>query len=110
MNDSSSPRSRWPWVVGAACWLILLIVLILRRGDEGSASSTDSASGPPPMAGDNSSERGGPLLRGASKGNGVLTAEEIVAGKVKQFARSRREFVRLLARRANKEVPSEVER
>jgi tetratricopeptide (TPR) repeat protein len=110
MNDSSLPRSRWPWVIGAACWVILLIVLLLRRGDEKSTSSTDSASGPPPMAGDNSSESGSPLSRRASKGNGVHTAEEIVAGKVKQFARSRREFVRLLARRANKEVPSEVER
>ena len=111
MNDSSSPRprSRWPWVTGALCWLILLIVLLLRQGDEKSTSSTDSANGPPPVAGDSSSESGGPPLRRASKGDGVLTAEEIVAGKVKQFARSRREFVRMLARRASKEVPSEVE-
>jgi hypothetical protein len=110
MKDSSPPRSRWAWVVGAACWVILLVVLLLRRGDEKSASSADSASGPPPVAGVNSSQGAGPLFRRGSKGSGVLTAEEVVAGKVKQFARSRREFVRLLARRANKEVPSEVER
>src|SRR6185503_6191830 len=111
MNHSNSPgsRSRWPWVVGAACGLILLIVLLLRRGDEKSTRSADSASGPP-MAGGNSSEIGDSLLRRAAKGKGALTAEEIVAGKVKQFARSRREFVRAMARRANKEVPGEVER
>ena len=112
MNHSNSPgsRSRWPWVVGAACWVILLILLLLRRGDDSATRLAESASSPTPAVGANSSEIGDSLLRRAAKGKGALTAEEIVASKVKQFARSRREFVRLLARRANKEVPSEVER
>lgn len=114
MNHSSSSdtfrsRSRWPWVVGAACWITLLIVLLLRRGGEPSARLADSASSHIQTARTHSSEIGGPLLRRASKGKAALAAEEIVAGKVKQFARSRREFVRALARRANKDVPSEVE-
>ena len=39
-----------------------------------------------------------------------LTAEEIVANKVRQFGRSRREMVRAIARRSQKEVPSEVDK
>src|SRR5215208_1794814 len=111
MNDSSSPgsRSRWPWIIGAACWLILFIVLLLRRGEEPSARLAESASSQTQTAA-NPSEIGDSLLRRASRSKGALTAEEVVAGKVKQFARSRREFVRLLARRANKDVPSEVEK
>ena len=38
------------------------------------------------------------------------TAEEIVAGKLLQFARSRRELARAMARRKGVEVPSDVER
>lgn len=38
-----------------------------------------------------------------------MTAEEIVSSKVRQFARSRREFAYEMARRANKAVPKEVE-
>jgi len=37
------------------------------------------------------------------------TAEEIVAGKVIQFGRSRREIVRSIARRTQKPIPAEVE-
>ena len=38
------------------------------------------------------------------------TAEEIVAGKVNQFARSRRDIARAIGRRAKRDVPPEVER
>jgi tetratricopeptide (TPR) repeat protein len=37
------------------------------------------------------------------------TAEEIVAGKVLQFGRSRRELVREISRRTGKKIPAEVE-
>jgi hypothetical protein len=40
----------------------------------------------------------------------VFSAEEIVAGKVRQFAQLRRDLIRKIGRRLNKEVPSEVER
>jgi hypothetical protein len=39
----------------------------------------------------------------------AATAEEIVAGKLKQFASSRRDMAHALARRAGIAVPSEVE-
>ncbi len=48
--------------------------------------------------------------RARSVGEPPHTAEEIVAGKVGQFARSRRDLVQAAARRAHKEVPSEVEK
>jgi hypothetical protein len=38
------------------------------------------------------------------------TAEEVVAGKVNQFGRSRRKIVRAIGGRLKKEVPSEVEK
>lgn len=38
------------------------------------------------------------------------TAEEIVAGKVRAFGRSRHELVRTIARRSQKEIPAEIER
>ena len=37
------------------------------------------------------------------------TAEEIVASKVRQFGRNRREIIRKIARRTGKEIPAEVE-
>src|SRR5262249_49717063 len=45
----------------------------------------------------------------ASPSAAAPTAEEIVAGKVSQFGNSRRDLVRAIARRAGKDVPSEVE-
>ena len=40
----------------------------------------------------------------------MQTAEEIVAGKVARFGRSRHEMVREIARRRQKEIPSEVDK
>jgi hypothetical protein len=49
---------------------------------------------------------------GQHRSNSTTTAttEEIVASKVSQFARSRRELVRAIGRRLKKEVPPEVDR
>src|SRR5262245_36356773 len=38
------------------------------------------------------------------------TVEEVVASKVSRFGRTRRQLVRAIARRSNKDVPPEVER
>src|SRR6478736_9339609 len=45
-----------------------------------------------------------PSLRRPNAGQ-TLTAEEIVANKVAQFTRKRRELVWVIAKRSNKEVP-----
>jgi hypothetical protein len=90
--------------------LIVLMTLLFRRGDNLMTNATNAsgrfAAAPPSDA---RAEAGVELYRRAPLGKGALTAEEIVASKVKQFARSRRDIVRALGRRANKEVPSEVE-
>jgi hypothetical protein len=49
------------------------------------------------------------VLRGVST-EPAPTAEQIVAGKVRQFGRNRRELVRAVARRSEKVVPTEVEK
>lgn len=49
------------------------------------------------------------MLR-SSNTEAIPSAEEIVAGKVRQFGRNRRELVRAIARRSHKTVPPEVEK
>jgi hypothetical protein len=110
MNESRSQGSRslWPWIAGTVCWLILLVALLSRRNDASSQSAGDKARvlAGSAMANDLASRS---LIRRNSASKSVSSAEEVVAGKVRQFGRSRREFVHALARRANKEVPNEVE-
>src|SRR5688500_11153526 len=107
--DSGGSRSRWPWIIGMAC-LVLLFIVVLRRGGRLTEQSTESTVGERASAAANSSgSRHQSWVRSGASGKRELTAEEIVSSKVRQFARSRREFVYALARRANKEVPNEVE-
>jgi hypothetical protein len=90
--------------------LILLMTLLFRRGDTWLNETTPASEGAARATASNGlAEAGAELYRRAPRGTAVQTAEEIVAGKVKQFARSRREIVRRLAKRANRDVPSEVE-
>jgi hypothetical protein len=106
--DSRGWRSRWPLVIGFACLLLLLVALVLRRGsNEAKSRTVDSTKEATPAA----NVAGGPdksWRPGARAGRG-RSAEEIVSAKVVQFARSRREFVYAIGRRAKKEVPKEVE-
>ena len=53
---------------------------------------------------------GTPSLRGGSRAGPTLSAEEIVASKVSQFGRRRREFVQAIARRSGQPLPPEIER
>jgi tetratricopeptide (TPR) repeat protein len=110
-QQQPEPHVPWLWIIGAILLLVILMTLLFRRGDN---LLTDGAHSANPLAQaqprESTSEIAAQLYRRASRGKGALTAEEIVASKVKQFARSRRDFVRALARRANKDVPDEVER
>jgi hypothetical protein len=117
MNKPSTPtpqpsdsRPPWLWIVVAIGIMIVLMLVLFRHGDgllpeqavpPAAAAQTASA--------ESISEIGPQLYRRAAKGKGTPSAEEIVAGKVKEFGRSRRDIVRALARRSGKEVPSEVE-
>jgi len=51
---------------------------------------------------------GTPSLRGGSSAGPTLSAEEIVASKVSQFGRRRREFVQAIARRSGQPLPPEA--
>ena len=105
MSDSRS--ARWPWVLGIGCLLILVAGLFLRWHGKTPSQINGSAERSIPAA--DASAGSKPVRLPRSRGSNALTAEQIVSGKVRQYARLRRDYVHALARRANKQVPSEVE-
>jgi len=105
MNDSRS--TRWPWVLGIGCLLVLVLGLLLRPGKT-ALQTADSTAGSAPPTDVTAADRNAAWPPRARPGT-ALTAEEIVSSKVRQFARLRREYVYGLARRANKQVPTDVE-
>ncbi|HEX4647147.1 MAG TPA: hypothetical protein VH598_16205, partial [Verrucomicrobiae bacterium] len=107
----SRRHSEWLWLLMAGCVVALLIALFLPRRPKDSSSATDPA-GKTARAGETGvvpGRRAGGLAR-RFRSSPPPSAEEIVAGKVSQFGRSRRDLARAIARRANKEVPAEVEK
>src|SRR6266540_5377017 len=109
---SAISQSRWARFIVAGCVLLVLLALLPRR--ERDKPGTDPTSTitpgqvPPANSADGKlwSER---LRRSRSIAAPAPTAEEIVAGKVREFGRARREVVRAIARRTQKEIPPEVE-
>ncbi len=109
----SSRRPWWPWPLAAGTVLILGLALIPHRprhqpavGVHPVASPTQSlafSAGRPPAA-------AGRLPRPRSASEAGRSAEEIVAAKVIQFGRSRRDIVRAIARRSQQEVPQVIEK
>src|SRR5580765_6950027 len=96
-SDAHSP---WLWVIIAGCALVVLLGIFIRSHNNDPAAGTASR---------NSTEKSGasdaasPVPSGhfarSSSAMPILSPEEIVAGKVSQFGRSRREMVRAAARR-----------
>jgi hypothetical protein len=104
---------RWPFLLVAGCVLVILIGLLTSPSRERSTSNATSKDVAAPHATADSPgvARARHLLRRSSSGVApALTAEEIVAGKLVRFAKSRRELVLALAKRFNVEVPDDVER
>src|SRR5262245_19123190 len=109
-NDGPQRRSRWPWILAAAGVLVVLVALFQSaHNEERSPRSVDTQT----------TEHVTPSSRWRAEGRlpprrssvtSTPTAEEVVAGKVNQFGRNRREIVRAIGRRLNKDVPSEVEK
>jgi len=101
-------RSLWPWLLTAGCTLLLLVAFLRpsRPGDGISATGKDPVS-KASQPGDESAAR--KLPRNARSAP-VATAEEVVARKLSQFARSRRDYTHALARRHNVPVSDDVER
>ena len=95
------------------CLLVMLIALLLPRQRQ-DGNEHDAFTNAPPNSGVTNSfatDRARRFTRAPSFADGpAQTAEEIVAGKVKQFGRSRLEIVRSIGRRLNKDVPPEIKK
>ena len=94
-------------MLGIGCLLLLVMSLLVRRGGD-VPSQTDDSSARSTSAADATAD-GGQVRVPRARAGATLTAEQIVSSKVRQFARSRRDYVYAMARRANKPVPNEVE-
>jgi len=111
-RNVSDHRPHWPWIFCLACTLLLIVGLLIRRhrNDPGSqevAVASKSATPDHRETGDSPRKF---VIRAHHADTPQLTAEEIVAGKVTQFGRKRRELVHTIARRSQKEIPPEVEK
>lgn len=108
-DEGRHPRVRWLFIV---CVVIILIGFLRSRHHDESTPAPVSAdrTSRSVTAADFAAERAGRQARLARPPPmPTPTAEEIVAGKLAQFARSRRDFVYALARRHKVEVPADVE-
>jgi hypothetical protein len=113
MNDPDRAgfmtRARWAQALIGACLLIVLLGLLLPRvADKPAEGSTTSAGGVSPAAGTGRQDRSEPGRRFVLSPG--ATAEEIVASKLSQFTRKRRQTLEAMARQFKVTVPDEVAR
>jgi hypothetical protein len=111
-NDGLPPR--WPWALCLSCALLIVAFLILHHRHEpasqDAAASGESASpNLPALASAGESPRL-PAIPEHRARTPKLSAEQIVANKVAQFGQKRRELVRAIAQRSQKEIPPKVEK
>jgi tetratricopeptide (TPR) repeat protein len=115
-REKSSQRSRGLWFLITGGLLITLLGLFLALRKDLRPAGPDAADVPGPVSATGAiPPRGSRFgsshpLRSHSNSEPAGTAKEIVAAKLAQFARSRREIVLALARRHNVDVPDDVER
>src|SRR5712691_2222252 len=113
-SENSSHRSPWLWFLVVGCLLITLFGLFLTRLKYGPPARSGSADVPRQSSATGARARrtaGDGEIRlspGHSTSKLAVTAEEIVAGKLVQFARSRRELVHGMALRFEVPVTAEV--
>ena len=114
--EASSPRSVWRWTFAAGGLLLALLVLVRimnRNGGQAPASSVTNSPRPAPAGAPSTESRDRLLARLPQRrpaSEPAPTAEQIVAGKVSQFARNRRALAHAMAERFKVEVPGDVER
>jgi len=111
----SGRRSSPPWLLAAGCLLVVFIALLLPRREKNPTAGSPSAESPPaaPSGSADKSARDRLFARlpaPRTPGEPAPTAAEIVAAKVTQFARSRRQLAHALAEHFHKAVPDELER
>jgi Tetratricopeptide repeat len=107
------PSTRWAWLFIAAAVIILIgLFHSTKRGLKVPDTDSPDATGAVRHSESPAVNRAGATrpLPQRSHPSQPPTAEEIVAAKVVEFGRSRREIARAIGRRLQKEVPTEVER
>src|SRR5881394_1626734 len=107
--EQSRRRSRWLWLLLAGCGLVVLIFRSPRRHDSPPATGPASAAGSGETRVHATARRAGSSTH-SLRSNSAATAQEIVASKVVQFGRNRREIAQAIGKRANRAVPPEVEK
>ena len=101
-------RSPWAWLLVAGCVLLLLVAFLRpSRPEEGISPGQEDRAG---QTADNDKTESTQRLPRNARSAPAATAEEVVARKLSQFARSRREYMYALARRHNVPVLDDVER
>jgi hypothetical protein len=114
-KGQSGPRNASPacspsvWLVLASALVVIFLGMIhsLHHHDSVSPVPGEDAARKDGTAGWSGVQQAFPAEH-RSDSTTAATAEEIVASKVSQFARSRRELVRAIGRRLKKQVPPEV--
>lgn len=110
-RPASGSRFRVVWLCGLSCALLIIGFLTHRHRHQPVSQEVvaagESASLDRPTSAVGLHDRH--MARGRAD-TPQLTAEEIVAGKVVQFGRKRRELVYAIARRSQKDIPPEVEK
>ena len=109
--EQSHRHSRWLWLLMAACGLVVLIAIFRspHRQDSLPAAGPASAAGSRETWVHSTTGRARSSSH-SSRPSPAPTAEEVVAAKVVQFGRNRREIAQAIGRRANRAVPPEVEK
>jgi hypothetical protein len=111
LTEGSRGRSRWLWSLAAGCLLLIVLALLSPRWRDNPAAGPASADMAGPSAAVDSASADRARLRQRRSGSAPApSAEEIVAGKVSQFVRSRRDIAHAMARRFKIEVPADLER
>lgn len=110
-SGRESQRSKWWWVVGIGCVIVVFVGIVIPRGDHGGAVQAPLTNRATGAFGADATDSSDGRRTSHHTGRGAkATAEEIVATKLGQFARNRREVLQAMAKRYAVEIPSDVER
>ncbi len=104
-----SARFRWMLLIGCALTLLIGMLRVTQRTEPALRAPSVETASAEASAASTRTERARWFARRTTTAP-ALTAEEIVAGKLQQFTRSRRELAREMARRKGVAVPDDVER
>jgi hypothetical protein len=113
LEKSSRAGSRWLWLLVIACGLLILIGLLRtsRHKEQVAAVASTNERGEDRIADSAGADRTQSFPRPFRSAPATEpTAEEVVAGKLAQFAQSRRGYAHALAQRHKVEVSGDAER